>query len=79
MVLWRADPLPQARIRQDVMGLMELHFKDIPDLTERLKRLHNDPVDFGGNASVYKCKLSSKDVDGGETVVCAHLRDPMLR
>ena len=58
---------------------MKLHFKDIPNLTERLERLHNDPVDFGGNASVYKCKLRDKYVDGNESVVCAlRLRDSML-
>ncbi|KAF8836514.1 kinase-like protein [Paxillus ammoniavirescens] len=34
---------------------------DIPNLTQRLDRLHQYPVECGSHGNVYKCKLLSKD------------------
>ncbi|KAF8835872.1 kinase-like protein [Paxillus ammoniavirescens] len=38
-------------------SVTQKYFKDTPDLSEYLRRLHNDPVASGGYGIVYKCSL----------------------
>ncbi|KAF9231681.1 quinon protein alcohol dehydrogenase-like superfamily [Melanogaster broomeanus] len=49
----------------------ELPFRDIPDLTDHLERLHQDPVASGSYGNVYKCKLHHGDGSYTEVAVKA--------
>ncbi|KAF9233683.1 kinase-like domain-containing protein [Melanogaster broomeanus] len=48
-----------------------LPFRDIPDLTHHLERLHQDPVASGSYGNVYQCKLHYDDGSYTEVAVKA--------
>ncbi|KAF9220216.1 hypothetical protein BS17DRAFT_350566 [Gyrodon lividus] len=55
--------LPQALPTQYISSasVMRKHFGDIPNHTEYLERLYNDPIASGGYGIVYKCSLRDEN------------------